>query len=277
VASSADPRQRVYGDADDPKTLIGASDHLNRALADFKAGSQREAMSAVRGIIAEHRGFTTAYGVLASMQHDTGDLRGAIVTLENLVRREIADQSVMVVLAGYLLESGSLDQSIGILDAVVASHPDYADAYNSLGVAHSRAGRHDRARAAFRRVLELDPTSATAYENLGVDEAGAGDLAAAAADLTRALELDPRLPGAHNALAAVCLRQGRQADALAHWKTAVQLNPRMYDALYNLGTVLHSMGRKDEARPYLERFVDEAPSFRYAADIARIRRMLEPK
>lgn len=274
VASSAGPRPRVYGDVDDPKTLIGASNDLNRALAAFKAGSPREAMSAVRAIIAQHPGFTTASGVLASMQHDTGDLRGAIATLEDLVGREIADQSVMVVLAGYLQEAGALEKSIGILDAVVASHPDYADAYNSLGVAYSRAGRHDRARAAFRRVLDLDPTSATTYENLGVDEAGAGDLGAAAADLARALELDPRLPGAHNALAAVCLRQGRQPDAIAHWKTAVQLDPRMYDALYNLGTVLHSLGRTDEARPYLERFVNEAPPFRYAADIARIRRMI---
>jgi arylsulfatase A-like enzyme/tetratricopeptide (TPR) repeat protein len=274
VASSADPRQRVYGEADDPKTMLRVSNDLNRALADFKAGSQREAMSAVRGIIGQHPGFTTAYGVLASIQHDTGDLRGAIATLEDVVQREIANQSVMVVLAGYLQEAGALEKSIGLLDAVVASHPDYADAYNSLGVAYSRAGRHDRARAAFEKVLELDPTSATAYENLGVDEAGAGDLAEAEADLARALELDPRLPGAHNALGTVYLRQRRQPDAIAHWKTAVQLDPRLYDALYNLGTVLYSLGRRDEARPYLERFVKDAPPFRYAADIARIRRML---
>jgi arylsulfatase A-like enzyme/Flp pilus assembly protein TadD len=274
IASSAAPGQRAYGDADDPKTLIGASNDLNRALADFKAGSHAEAMAATRAIIGQHPGFTTAYGVLASMQRDTGDLSGAIATLEDIVRRGIADQSVMVVLAGYLQEAGALDKSIALLEAVVASHPDYADAYNSLGVSCSRAGRHDRARAAFRTVIELDPTSATAYENLGVDEAGAGDLEAAAADLARALELDPRLAGAHNALAAVYLRQRRQPDAIAHWKVAVELNPSMYDALYNLGTVLYSMGRRDEARPYLARFVHEAPAFRYAADIARIRRML---
>ena len=271
VASSAAPGMRVYTDADDPKTLIGASNDLNSALADFKAGSRREAMAAVRAIIGQRPAFTTAYGVLASMQHDTGDLPGAIATLEGILRRGIADQSVMVVLAGYLQEAGALEQSIGLIEAVIASHPDYADAYNSLGVASSRAGRHDRARAAFRRVLELDPTSASAYENLGVEEMSTNELDAAAADLTRALELDPRLPGAHNALAAVYLRQGRRPDAIAHWKTAVELNPRMYDALYNLGTVLYSAGEKEEARPYLERFVNEAPPFRYARDIAKLR------
>ena len=127
------------------------------------------------------------------MQRDTGDLAGAIATLEGVVRRGIADQSMMVVLAGYLQESGALDKSAALLEAVLAAHPDYAEAYNCLGVVHARQGRHADARAAFRKVLELDPTSAKAYENLAIDELGAGDLNGAAADLARALALDPRL------------------------------------------------------------------------------------
>ena len=124
-------------------------------------------------------------------------------------------------------------------------------------------------------MLELDPTSAKAYENLGVDELGAGDLAAAVDRPAAApSSLDPRLAGAHNALAAVYLRQGRTAEAIAEWKTAVQLDPRLFDALYNLGTVLYNAGRRDEARPYLERFVDEAPRGRYAADIAKLTPLL---
>ena len=61
------------------------------------------------------------------------------------------------------------------------------------------------------------------------------------------------------------MRQGRKADAIAEWKTArASSNPRLFDALYNLGTVLYNAGRRDEARPYLERFVNEAPRGRYA-------------
>jgi tetratricopeptide (TPR) repeat protein len=69
------------------------------------------------------------------------------------------------------------------------------------------------------------------------------------------------------------LRQGHRTEALAHWQKALQLNPRLYDALYNLGTVLYSIDRR-EARPYLERFVREAPPSRYASDIAQFRTML---
>ena len=274
VASSAGGGRRTYTAADDPKNLIGAAEDLNRALAAFRGGSADAAEEAVRAIVSKYPDFSTASGVLASMRHDRGDLAGAIATLETLARRGIADQSVLVVLAGYLQEAGRIAQSIELLEALVASHPDYAEAYNSLGVAYSRMGRHDRAKEAFQRVLALDPTSATAYENLGVDANASGDLAAAAAYLTRALELDSKLARAHNAMAAVLLRQGRRAEAIDQWRAALEIEPRLYDALYNLGTVLYAAGRRDEARPLLERFVAEAPQARYAADISRLRGML---
>jgi len=276
IGSAVTGAPRVYTEADDPKALIGPANELNRALLLFKQGNTTQAMVTVRSIMQAHSGFTTAYGVMASMQRDSGDLGGAIATLEHVVERGVADQSVLVVLGGYLQEAGAVAKSAELLETVVAQHPDYADAYNSLGVAYSRLGRHDRAQSAFRKVLDLDPTSATAYENLGVDASASGELSAARDDLERALTLDPGLAGAHNALAAVLMRQGRSRDALEHWRKAVELNPRLYDALYNLGTVLYSARRRDEARPYLERFVAEASPARYASDIARVRRLLQP-
>jgi len=240
TASSADPSQRVYTDADDPKTLIGPANELQHAFAQFAGGDRAAAMAAVRSIAQQHPRFTTAFGMLATMQRQSGDLRGAIATLDDTVRRGIADPSVMVVLAGYLQEAGEGDKAIKLLEAVIAGHPDYAEAYNSLGVVNMRLGRHDQARAALQRVLDLDPTSAKAYENLGADKLAARDIAGAVPDLQHAVELDPKL----------------------------------FDALYNLGLALATLGRDREARPYLERFAAEAPPARYAQDIAQVRSVL---
>jgi choline-sulfatase len=240
VASSADPGQRTYTDADDPKTLIGPANDLQRAVVAFNRGDRGAAMSTVRGIIASHPAFATAHGVLASMQRESGNLRGAIATLEALVRQGIADPAAMVVLAGYLQEAGAPEKAIALLEAVIASRPDYAEAYNSLGVVCMRTGQHARARAAFQKVVDLDPTSAKAFENLGEDKLAAGDIAGAIPDLQRALDLDPQL----------------------------------WDALYNLSLALDALGRRDEARPLVERFLREAPADRYSADRERLRHLL---
>jgi tetratricopeptide (TPR) repeat protein len=70
------------------------------------------------------------------------------------------------------------------------------------------------------------------------------------------------------------MHQRKPEEAIAHWQTAVQLNPLLFDALYNLGTVLYDSGKRAEARPYLERFVERAPTQRYGPDIANVRAML---
>jgi tetratricopeptide repeat protein len=57
----------------------------------------------------------------------------------------------------------------------------------------------------------------------------------------------------------------------------VRLDARLFDALYNLAVALQDAGRRDEARPFLQRFVDEAPPARYGPDIAKLRRMLPSK
>ncbi|HET6957549.1 MAG TPA: sulfatase-like hydrolase/transferase [Vicinamibacterales bacterium] len=240
VASSADPGTRVYTAADDPKTLISASNDLDRAVKAFNAGSRAEAMSAVRTIIREHPSFSTAQGQLASMQRQSGDLPGAIATLEAMVRRGIADQRLMIVLADYLAASGALPKALGLLDAVIAAHPDEVEAHNSLGVVAMRMGQHDRARQAFKKVLELDPTSATAYANLGADALSSGDLQGAVGDLSRSLELDPR-----------------------------QLT-----VLYNRAMALDALGRRDEARRDMERFIAQAPPARYAREIVEFKKLL---
>jgi Flp pilus assembly protein TadD len=240
VASSADAGARVFTAADDPKTLMPVSNGLDRAVKAFNAGAHADAIAAVRAIIRDHPAFSTAQGQLASMQRQSGDLAGAIGTLEDTVRRGIADQRVMIVLADYLASAGELPKALALLDAVVAAHPDDADGHNSLGVVAMRLGRHDRARQEFNRVLELDPTSATAYANLGSDALSSGNVAAAIGDLTRALELEPR----------------------------------QYTVLYNLALALDKVGRRDEARRAMERFVKEAPPQRYAPDIARFRGLL---
>ncbi len=240
VGSSADPAHRVYTANDDPKVLIGPANDLDDAVKRFNGGARTEAMAQVRDIARDHPQFSTAFGQLAAMKRQTGDLHGAIATLEDIVKRGIADYRVMIVLGGYLTEAGNPDKAATLLEAVTAAHPDSFDAYNSLGAVMMREGRHARARDAFAKAIAIDPTSAVAFANLGSDE-----------------------------LATREFRSG-----IEHLQRAVELDSRQFDALYNLGLALYESGRRDEARPYLQQFVNSAPPAKYAADIEHIRALL---
>ena len=239
TASSADPSQHVYTDADDPKTLVPVSNELNDLVSAFNRGD-RTAVPHVAAIVQAHPRFSTAAGELAMMQRRLGDLPGAIATLDALARRGAADPRSLVLLASLLTDAGDLSRAAAVAEAVIAAHPDFVDAYNARGVTAMRAGQHERADASFRKMLELDPSSATAYANL----------------------------------AANALAQRQLAPAIDALRHAVALDPRNFDALYNLAMALDAAGRREEARPYFQRFVAEAPSQRYGADIANVKILL---
>jgi tetratricopeptide (TPR) repeat protein len=73
------------------------------------------------------------------------------------------------------------------------------------------------------------------------------------------------------------MRGGRRDEAFTQWKRAVELAPNDFDALYNLATELDAAGRRNEARPFLERFVGEAPPAQYGPDIAKVRKLLSAR
>jgi len=62
--------------------------------------------------------------------------------------------------------------------------------------------------------------------------------------------------------------------AIDAWRRAIALAPDDYDVLFNLAILLHQQRRDEEARPYVERFVRDAPPARYASDIATLRALL---
>jgi tetratricopeptide (TPR) repeat protein len=73
------------------------------------------------------------------------------------------------------------------------------------------------------------------------------------------------------------MRSGRRDEAFTQWRRAVELAPNDFDALYNLATELDAAGRHEEARPFLDRFIREAPPAQYGPDIARVRKLLSTR
>lgn len=142
------------------------------------------------------------------------------------------------------------------------------------GAALARLGRAREAVATFEKALTLDPTNAQAKANLGTVYLLTRDHARARQLMEEALRLDSDVSRAHNALGVIAFETGDKDAAISHWRRSIEINPGEWDTLSNLCRVLIEQGRDLEARPYVERFLREAPSAQYGAEMIRFREAL---
>jgi Flp pilus assembly protein TadD len=85
------------------------------------------------------------------------------------------------------------------------------------------AQKHDKAIAAFSKVVQLNPRDARAFINRGIVYAKTGDYQQARADLKKAVALEPQLAQAYYATGLVSVLLGDKQQAEQDFRIATQL------------------------------------------------------
>ena len=96
-----------------------------------------------------------------------------------------------------LIRSGKTAQAIAILEDAVARAPADPRTRNLLGIALSRAGRHEEAIEQFRQALSRDPRLVAAVKNMAMDELQLGRDSDARGHFANALAMAPDDPAVH--------------------------------------------------------------------------------
>lgn len=125
--------------------------------------------------------------------------------------------------------------------------PDFARAYNNLGVAYTRLGDLDAAEAAYHEAIASDAKSDAAYHNLGNLWMRRGDFARALEQYDRALELRRRNPYLHYHRGLVQYRLGDFDAAEESFKKAIGLERTYIEPRNLLAQVYYQQGRVEEA------------------------------
>ena len=110
-----------------------------------------------------------------------------------------------------------------------------------------KAGKLDKARELYQKVLALDAGHVDALFNLGVLLHEQRDLKQSYEYVGRAIEADGMRPGFHLFMAQLDEDAGRIDEAIAHLEKAVNLNPQLCRAYNNLGLLQQKKGALDEA------------------------------
>jgi len=253
---------------------------INLARAHVLRGDLKTARSLLEEALRSTDDFPEAEVLLANIEREEGDPRGAERRLRRLLERE---------------PSALIHRSLGILDyeqgrqseaaeeyrKAIAIEPDDPEGYNNLGVLLKEEGKPEEAEAQFRKALEVDPDFAGSYNNLALlamereDWETAGEmlrqaltrlpddpmihnnqgnylfhrqrLLEAESEFRKALALRSDYAEPHNGIASVLARRGDREGEIREYRRALEIQPRYLDARINLARRLMALGRARDA------------------------------
>lgn len=194
---------------------------------------------------------------------ERNDFRTAESAAREALARSPADGEALYLLGSTLLFEGRFQDALGPLSAAVDRLERRGVAYR-LGHCHLALGDFARAEEALRRETHSHPDFANAHNTLGVALVNQSKNDEALAAFVNAIRLDPDHGEANNNAGNVLRTLGRLDEALPHLRRAVAALPGLVDAHQNLGLVLHALRRYDEAAASFSHVTALAPHTPYA-------------
>jgi tetratricopeptide (TPR) repeat protein len=253
-------------------------------------------------------------GVTAAVQKRYTD---ATKLLESAAVIDPENDQVQWNMALVHMELRKYDRARDDLQKAIALNPKSGGYQEKLGTVLIELKDWNNAKAAFEKAIALEPELFKAYYKLAQVDEQLDDQQSALKNYTTAIDKGPRfleaynalgrlyadlnyldqssqvlqealkvaLPGteeeaqAHHLIGTVYQQQKKYDDAVREFKAALAVVPGMRDALFSLGWTYQLQGNKDEAKRYLQKFVDvagaEAPAHYVKAARDKIAEMAE--
>ena len=199
--------------------LAWAQDPGNQVLLEFRQGMEL----ARQGQFAEAKeSFTRALRLDPFHRPSFNALR----VVEDVLKKRIQPETGRHLFQGdrYKREL-EYEAAIGEYTRAIARDPNYAEAYNSRGLAYKETRQYDLAIADLTRAMELDPQFAVAYYHRALTYEVKGDLHRAIADYSKAVELDPKYYMAWANKGDACEKVGRKKEAIEAYRNFLKYAP----------------------------------------------------
>jgi len=186
-------------------------------------------------------------------------------TFKIVSRTAVAQEAMAPILAQFekaaaMSKEGKVDEAIAVYREVEAKHPDMPEVHYNLGTLYARQEKWPEAEAAFKKAVELAPDNTQAHVLLADVHSRMGRTDEAVAELERLVAKSPDDPKLRFELGLLYQKARRNEEAFAAFDEARKRDPGNVDVLYLLGTLSLNLGRVDEARGYLQSYLDKAPA-----------------
>lgn len=230
LAGQADEARRNQALLLRAEALVGAGRHAE-ALAELDKGGSSPVIRSRRAEVLFRSGDEREGRRLLGVLADSGDLGSVLAAAQAFQRLD------------------RYQDSIPVLEKLVARQKDSVAAGFLLGVAYERTDQRSKAVAEFRRVLDLDPEFHAALNYLGYTYAESGEnLEEALSLVNRAVALEPDNGSYVDSLGWTYYQLGRHEQARGYLERAVRLEPADATLQEHLGDVYVALGQTERAR-----------------------------
>jgi tetratricopeptide (TPR) repeat protein len=221
--------------------------HSARQL--LERGQREEARTSLDQVIATDPNFAMAYLMRAGLASSAGEFREVLG--KALALADGVSEAEQIQIQMYETElRGAAKERLSLAQRLVELQPEVAEAHLYLGWAHQVNDQHDRARAAFRRAIELAPQWEVPYQELAGSllSNDPKDLAAGQENLEKAVALAPDSYQARMYLGEAYRLRNQLEQARQAYRKASELDAEAADPHLYLGRVNTLLGNYAEAR-----------------------------
>jgi choline-sulfatase len=262
------PKQELFDLDHDPRELTNLYQReqsialsMHRQLSSLMAGYPKATAVATKALSPKAAEQLRALGYVSG----GASRRGTVTEVDPKDRIVQYEQTHRAISIAY---SGKLEESVALLEAVLADTPDLPDTRNILGTFQQKLGQHQQAARNFRDVLQEEPLNALAHYNLAVSyfnlnraEDSIKELnAVLALALDQGDALEQVTTPARELLGTISMQQKNYTLARAQFGELLTIFPRDYVANFNLGWLAGQEGNAQEGIRYLKVAVEVDPS-----------------
>jgi tetratricopeptide (TPR) repeat protein len=232
-----------------------------------RRGENKDAADALGDFLQDHPNAIEARILEVTALRDSGQLDAAMKQAQEVLVRRPGDAAALAELALTHLAKGERDTASLLAKQALEANPKSAVAERASGMIALAGGDDAAAFAAFTKAAQSDPHDTTARLNMGAVLLRAGAYAKAEEQYRAVLQVAPEDPSAEIGLAAALRGESdpknsaKLDEARGILEKVVDRDPHDVAALFNLGVLLADfLKRPADARPYFQRFLDDAPS-----------------
>jgi len=244
--------------------LASAADHYQLANILHASGDLTGAIHSLENAVARDPGHAQAWHMAGAINGMTGRHQSAADCFRKVLALQPHATTSRLNLAHALLQLGQWEAAAEQCTATLEKDPGSAEAWSMLGRSHAGRGQHAEACDAFRQALRVKPDLPQALTGLGLALHQLGQWAESVGQFRHALRLRPELAQAHFGLGSSLLKMGNLQEALQHQLEAARLDPEYAEAHLGAGTALSMMGSQMEAVEHIRTAIRLKPDFLYA-------------